>query len=295
MDIALFPGCLVDMMYPEVGMAAVHVLERLGCHVTLPQEQVCCGQPLTNSGFGKKAKPMMKHLIDAYAEYPTIVSLSGSCAFQIKDECAQYFQNDAQMLKKQKAVASHIYEFSQFIVDVLGVTDVGAELNASATYHASCHLTRMLHIVDQPLELLSHVHGLRYIPMEAPGRCCGFGGTFSVKEPDISSQMVHEKAEHVLATEADYLIGADQACLLNIEGALQHMYEAGETTRQVKVMHLAQVLDCMPTSQRFYMPKPQASAPSHLGSQTRSESEARPNAQVNANLNAQASHAKEAK
>lgn len=253
MDIALFPGCLVDMMYPEVGMAAVHVLERLGCHITLPHDQVCCGQPLTNSGFGEKAKPMMENLLNAYAEYPTIVSLSGSCAFQLKDECAKYFRDDPDMLAKQRAVASHIYEFSQFIVDVLGVHDVGAELNASATYHASCHLTRMMGIERQPLDLISHVHGLRFIPMEAPGRCCGFGGTFSVKEPDISSQMVHEKAEHVLATEADYLIGADQACLLNIEGALQHMYEAGETKRQVKVLHLAQVLDMVPASTPLYM------------------------------------------
>ncbi len=261
MDIALFPGCLVDMMYPEVGMAAVHVLERLGCHITLPQDQVCCGQPLTNSGFGEKAKPMMTNVLNAYADYPVIVSLSGSCTYQLKDECARYFQDDPEMRTKQQAVASHIYEFSQFIVDVLGVTDVGAELNASFTYHASCHLTRMLGVKTEPLELLSHVHGLRYIEMQAPARCCGFGGTFSVKEPDISSQMVHEKAEHVLATEADYLVGADQACLLNIEGALEHMYETGQTKRQIKVRNLAQILDNVPKGKRFYMPSKSNAVP----------------------------------
>lgn len=243
MKIAFFPGCLVDMFYPEVGMAAVRVLERLGCEIELPHDQVCCGQPLFNSGFGEKAVPMMRQIIDAYSRFDTVVSLSGSCAYAIKQEYPAFLKADPEYKAKLDALSSRIFEFSEFIVDVLGVTDVGARLDGTVTYHKSCHLTRLMGIERQPLALLNGVKGLEYVEMEAADRCCGFGGTFSLKEPAISSAIVQEKVRLALATGADYLCGADQACLMNIKGCLDRMRDAGETDSGMKVVHLAQILD----------------------------------------------------
>lgn len=158
MKVAFFPGCMVDMFYPEVGIAAVNVLERLGCEVELPDDQVCCGQPFTNSGYIEEAKPMMKKVVDAYSKYDTIVSLTGSCAWAIKAEYPHFFENDEEYSKKIAELAPRIYEFTQFIVDVLGVTDVGAHLDGTVTYHASCHLTRMLGVKEPPLKQIGRAH-----------------------------------------------------------------------------------------------------------------------------------------
>ena len=160
MKVAFFPGCMVDMLYPEVGIAAVNVLEKLGCEVELPDDQVCCGQPFSNSGYIEEAKPMMKKVIDAYSGYDTIVSLTGSCAWAIKAEYPHFFADDAEYSKKIADLAPRIHEFTQFIVDVLGVTNVGAHLDGTVTYHKSCHLTRMLGVEEQPLTLLKNVEGL---------------------------------------------------------------------------------------------------------------------------------------
>ncbi len=243
MKVAFFPGCMVDMFYPEVGIAAVNVLERLGCEVLLPDDQVCCGQPFTNSGYINEAKPMMKKVIDAYSRYGTIVSLTGSCAWAIKAEYPHFLADDPEYSVKIAQLAPRIYEFTQFIVDVLGVKDVGAHLDGTVTYHKSCHLTRLLGIKDQPLTLLNNVEGLRYIEMPEADRCCGFGGTFSVKEPEVSGHMVQEKLAFALATDADYLCGADQACLMNIKGALDRAREQGVVTSNMQVLHIAQILD----------------------------------------------------
>ncbi len=243
MKVAFFPGCMVDMFYPEVGIAAVNVLERLGCEVMLPDDHVCCGQPFSNSGYIEEAKPMMKKVIDAYSGYDTIVSLTGSCAWAIKAEYPQFFADDEEYSRKIAELAPRIYEFTQFIVDVLGVTNVGAKLNGTVTYHKSCHLTRMLGIKEQPLKLLQNVEGLKYVEMPEAGRCCGFGGTFSVKEPEVSGHMVQEKVAFALATDADYLCGADQACLMNIKGALDRLIEQGVVSSNMKVLHIAQILD----------------------------------------------------
>ena len=243
MKVAFFPGCMVDMFYPEVGIAAVHVLEYLGCEVELPDKQVCCGQPFTNSGYIKQATPMMKQVIDAYYDYDTIVSLTGSCAWAIKAEYPEFLANDAEYSTKIAKLAPRIYEFTQFIVDVLGITNIGAHLDGVVTYHKSCHLTRLLGIKEQPLTLLQNIDGLRYVEMPEAGRCCGFGGTFSVKEPEVSGQMVQEKVAFALATEADYLCGADQACLMNIKGALDRLNEQGVVSSTMQVLHIAQILD----------------------------------------------------
>lgn len=243
MKIAFFPGCMVDMFYPEVGMSAVRVLERLGCDIELPDKQICCGQPLSNSGYAQEAKAAMRNTIDAYAGYETIVSLTGSCAYAIKSDYAHFLKDDPEYRQKLEDLTPRIYEFSEFIVDVLGVTDVGARLEGKVTYHKSCHLTRLLGIREQPLTLLQNVAGLEYVEMEAADRCCGFGGTFSLKEPVMSGEIVREKVQLALETGADYLCGADQACLMNIKGALDRMRDTGATDSKMQVVHLAQILD----------------------------------------------------
>ena len=186
---------------------------------------------------------MMKKVIDAYSGYDTIVSLTGSCAWAIKAEYPHFFADDVEYSNKIADLAPRIYEFTQFIVDVLGVTNVGAHLDGTVTYHKSCHLPRMLGVEEQPLALLKNVEGLSYIEMPEADRCCGFGGTFSVKEPEVSGHMVQEKVAFALATGADYLCGADQACLMNIKGALDRLIEQGVVSSNMKVMHIAQILD----------------------------------------------------
>lgn len=243
MKIAFFPGCIVDMMYPDVGIAAVEVLERLGCKIELPEGQICCGQPLLNSGYAKQTVPMMKRIIDAYSGYGTIVSLTGSCTHAIVNEYPAYLADDAEYLEKLKVLSANIHEFTDFIVNVLGVTDVGAHLNAKVTYHKSCHLTRLLGVRNPPLQLLQNVEGLEYVEMKQADRCCGFGGTFSVKEPAISTEIVREKCRTIDESGADIVCGADQACLMNIKGSLARMRRAGELNRDIRVMHIAEILN----------------------------------------------------
>ena len=244
MKVAFFPGCMVDMFYPEIGIAAVNVLERLGCEVEMPEEQVCCGQGLLNSGYAKETVPVAKNILDAYDldEYETIVSLTGSCMNAIINDYPTVLE-DVEYLHKVERIRPRMFEFTDFIVNQLHVTDVGASFHHKVTYHKSCHLTRMLGVEEQPLTLLKNVEGLSYIEMPEADRCCGFGGTFSVKEPEVSGHMVQEKVAFALATGADYLCGADQACLMNIKGALDRLIEQGVVSSNMKVMHIAQILD----------------------------------------------------
>ena len=243
MKVAFFPGCLTDMMYPEVGLAAVRVLERLDCELIVPDEQVCCGQMLYNSGYGPAGARTIKNAIDAYLEYETVVSLTGSCAYALKVEARKFLAGDKEYLAKMDRLRPRMFEFSEFIVDKLGVTDVGASFPHTVVYHKSCHLTRLLGIERQPLALLSAVKGIEILPMRAADRCCGFGGTFSVKEPEISEAMVSEKVQTALESGAEYLVGADQPCLMNIGGRIDRMREKGELSHDLQVIHLAQILD----------------------------------------------------
>lgn len=244
MKIHLFTQCMVDMFYPQVGIAAVEVLERLGCEIVVPEKQACCGQPLINSGYVKSSKAAMKNTIKAFEDAEYIVSLSGSCAFAMKHEYPHLLKDEPAWMMRAEKMAGKIYEFTEFIVDVLGVTDVGARLNKKVTYHKSCHSTRLLGVADQPLALLQNVHGAEYIELEKADRCCGFGGTFSVKQPEISEQIVAEKARYIVESGADILVGSDQACLMNIAGRLDRMKNNGELPRPIKVMHIAEVLNC---------------------------------------------------
>ena len=245
MKIAFFPGCMVDMMYPEIGIAAVNVLERLGCDLEMPDEQVCCGQGLVNSGYRDFNVPVAKMIIDAYdrPEYDLFVSLTGSCMNAIINDYQVVFKNEPAYLERTKRLAERAYEFTDFIVNYLGKTDLGASFHDTVTYHKSCHVTRLLGIKEPPLKLLGAVEGLEYIEMEHADRCCGFGGTFSFKQPDIAGELVYEKCRTIIETGANVLVGADVPCLLNIKGALSRMRTDGRLDRDIRVMHIAQILD----------------------------------------------------
>ncbi|HWJ77966.1 MAG TPA: (Fe-S)-binding protein [Niallia sp.] len=236
MKVTLFATCLVDMFQGDVGKATVEVLERLGCEVDFPETQICCGQPSYNSGYVKDSKEAMKSMITTFEHADYVVSPSGSCAFMFK-EYPHIFKDDPVWEPKAQALADKTYEFTEFIVDVLGVEDVGAKLEGKATYHTSCHMTRLLGVKKAPMTLLSHVEGLEFTELPGKERCCGFGGTFSVKMGNISEQMVDEKVCTVEETGADILIGADAGCLLNIGGRINRK---GKPT---KVMHIAEVLN----------------------------------------------------
>ncbi|OOE05569.1 Fe-S oxidoreductase [Anoxybacillus kestanbolensis] len=236
MNVTLFVTCLVDLFHVNVGKATVELLERLGCTIHFPEAQTCCGQPAYNSGYVKEAKEAMKHMIRTFEHAEYIVTPSGSCATMFK-EYPHIFKGDGEWEERAKRVADKTYELTQFIVDVLQVEDVGAQLEGKATYHTSCHMTRLLGVKDAPLTLLQHVKELEVVPLPNAHNCCGFGGTFSVKMGPISEQMVDEKIQCIEQVEADYLIGADCGCLMNIGGRIERK------GKPIRVMHIAEVLN----------------------------------------------------
>lgn len=236
MNVTLFVTCLVDLFHVNVGKATVELLERLGCTIHFPDAQTCCGQPAYNSGYVKEAKEAMKHMIRTFEHAEYIVTPSGSCATMFK-EYPHIFKGDSEWEERAKRVADRTYELTQFIVDVLKVEDVGARLEGKATYHTSCHMTRLLGVKDAPLTLLKHVKGLEVVPLPNAHNCCGFGGTFSVKMGPISEQMVDEKIQCIEQVDADYLIGADCGCLMNIGGRIERK------GKPIRVMHIAEVLN----------------------------------------------------
>ncbi|MGM7634239.1 (Fe-S)-binding protein [Bacillus sp. Hm123] len=236
MKVALFATCLVDMFQTDVGKATVEILERLGCEVEFPERQVCCGQPAFNSGYVEESKGAMKKMIETFENSEYVVSPSGSCITMFK-EYPHVFKGDAVWEPRAKKLAEKSYEFTQFIVDVLKVESLGAKLPGKATYHTSCHMTRLLGVKDAPMTLLKNVEGLEFIPLPNAHNCCGFGGTFSVKMGQISEQMVDEKVACAEEVEADYLIGADCGCLMNIGGRMERK------GKPIRVMHIAEVLN----------------------------------------------------
>lgn len=236
MKVTLFATCLVDMFQSNAGKATVELLERLGCEIEFPESQVCCGQPAYNSGYVKEAKEAMKSMIDTFIDAEYVVSPSGSCITMFH-EYVHVFKGDPIWEPKAKKLAAKSYELTQFIVDVLKIEDVGARFEGKVTYHTSCHMTRLLGVKKAPMILLSHVEGLEYTELPGKEQCCGFGGTFSVKMAQISEQMVDEKVLHVEETGAEYLIGADAGCLMNIGGRIDRQGKA------IKVLHIAEVLN----------------------------------------------------
>ena len=227
--------CLGDALFPRVGVAAVAVLRRLGVAVDFPAAQTCCGQPAYNAGYADAARTSARAFLRAFAGVDPVVSISGSCAAMVRDGYPRLFAG-----RPEEAAAADLagrtFEFSEFLVDVLGVEELPVRGERTATFHHSCHTRRLLGVSEQPERLLAMVEGLEYRPLAHPELCCGFGGTFAVKMARISSAMVDEKVDAVLATGADLLVGLDMSCLMNIEGRLRRRGSA------VEVRHLAEVL-----------------------------------------------------
>ena len=236
--VQLFVTCLVDNFYPEVGFAVVEILERLGLEVSFHQGQTCCGQPAFNGGFWDDARAMARHTLDVLSESEApIVTPSGSCADMIIHHYANILEQDPLYGPKAKAIAARTYEFSQFLVDVLGVTDVRTKSSGCLTYHASCHGLRGLGLKTQPRQLLENVADAEVVELSDAETCCGFGGLFAVKMGDISGAILENKLNNIEATGADTLVGADVSCLMHIAGGLRRRGS------RVQVKHLAEVLN----------------------------------------------------
>lgn len=235
--VSLFIQCLVESMYPEVGEAMVDVLERVGVQVDYPEGQTCCGQPAFNSGYRHEAREAARHFVSIFADAELIVCPSGSCVHMVRHHYPELFADEDQETRDLvQRVASKCYEFSEYLVDVLKVTDLQARFPAKVTYHESCHLMRGLGVSAQPRKLLAHVSGLELVEMRDSDVCCGFGGTFSVNYADISGAMADEKVDNIVATGANYVVGCDMSCLMNIQGRLSRRKE------KVQVKHLAEIL-----------------------------------------------------
>ncbi|GGJ08122.1 (Fe-S)-binding protein [Paenibacillus hunanensis] len=235
MKVSLFITCLSDAIYPQVGEAMVRLLAAHGVKLDFPSVQTCCGQPSYNSGYWEETRTTAKTILKAFQDSDFVVSPSGSCTYMIH-HYAELFKDEPEWLAQAQALEAKTYEFTQFLVQVLGMTDVGAYFPHRVTYHPSCHGSRLLGVKEEPMALLSQVKGLELVPLPFADDCCGFGGTFAVKMADISGAMVTEKVDHIKETEAEVLVGLDMACLMNIAGNLRHRGE------QVRVMHLAELL-----------------------------------------------------
>ncbi|MFP4310498.1 MAG: (Fe-S)-binding protein [Nitriliruptoraceae bacterium] len=237
-EVALFVTCLADTLFPDVGRATVQVLERLGCRVSFPKAQTCCGQAHVNTGYLAEAVPLVRRFVETFEPYEHIVAPSGSCVGSIRHQAAMVARSvgDEPLARRATALASRTYELSQFLVDVLGVVDVGARFPHAVTYHPTCHSLRMLQVGDRPTRLLAAVEGLELLPLPAAEECCGFGGTFAVKNADTSTAMLADKMASVLATDAEVLVASDSSCLMHIGGGLSRLRTG------VRTMHLAEVL-----------------------------------------------------
>src|SRR5438046_2253781 len=227
--------CLGDAFFPEVGVATVRLLRRLGAAVDFPPSQTCCGQPHFNGGFRGDARDLARHTIAAFDNGRPVVTPSGSCAAMVKLEYPGLFHDDPAWRGRAADLAGRTRELSDFLVNVLGVEDVGARFEGRVTYHMACHL-RGLGTLTEPERLLKKVKGLTYLPLERYDECCGFGGSFAVRFPGISGAMVQDKAGFIEKTGADAVVATDAGCLMNIGGCLHRR------GNKVKVLHLAEVL-----------------------------------------------------
>lgn len=236
MKVSLMITCLGDALFPEVGVATVKLLRRLGVEVDFPQGQTCCGQPHFNSGYHHEARKLAMHTIRAFGHDNLVVTPSGSCAAMVKLEYPHLFENDLIWHGRAEDLARRTHELSDFLINVLGVEDVGGRCPGKATYHMACHL-RGLGLKDEPERLLRKVKDLEVVPLERSDECCGFGGSFSVRFPGISGAMVEDKAAFIDQSGADMVVATDAGCLMNIAGRLRRRGS------KVRPMHLAQVLE----------------------------------------------------
>jgi L-lactate dehydrogenase complex protein LldE len=234
--VSLFIQCLVDGIYPQVGEAMVHIFRKLGISMMCPTQQTCCGQPAFNSGFRRQARIAAKRFIEIFETADTIVCPSGSCVTMVRHHYAELFKDDASWDLRDRQVADKTYELTEYLVDILGVDDLGARYDGKVTYHDSCHLLRSLRVLEQPRRLLRKVSGAEFVELYDSDKCCGFGGSFSVKYADISAAMVDDKVNNIIASGADTVVGCDMGCLMNIQGMLSRKGS------DIKIMHIAQIL-----------------------------------------------------
>jgi len=236
--VQLFVTCLVDTFYPETAEAIISILNRLGVDVDFPQAQTCCGQPQFNAGLRADARQMAEHMISTFeAVQGEIVSPSGSCVHMIRHNYPELFAKEPDWLRRAHALAKRTFEFTEYLVDVLGVTDVGAQWDGILTYHPSCHISRGLGIDRQPRELLANVKGAQMVELPEEQDCCGFGGIFSVAHPELSAEFLKRKIGNLEKTKSPTLVVADTGCIMHIAGGLHRQQKAQ------KVVHIAEVLN----------------------------------------------------
>ncbi|MFC8449154.1 (Fe-S)-binding protein [Kitasatospora sp. NPDC057223] len=242
MRVALFLTCVNDALYPRTGRAVVTLLERLGVEVDFPAAQTCCGQPQYNTGYRRETEPLLRRTAAAFEGYDYIVSPSGSCTAMIRDgyprvgSHAEADGRGSELADAAASLASRTYELTEFLTDVLEVEDVGAHYPHKVTYHPSCHGMRMLGLGSRPTRLLRAVKGLELVELPGAEECCGFGGTFSVKNPHVSAAMGQDKARNAVATGAQVLCGADNSCLMHISGVLRRL------DAPTDAVHIAEIL-----------------------------------------------------
>jgi L-lactate dehydrogenase complex protein LldE len=240
MRIALFVTCLGDTLFPAAGIATVEVLERLGHEVEFPEQQTCCGQMHVNSGYEHLALPLVRRFVSTFGSdrYDVVVTPSGSCAAAVRDQYARIAEaaGDSGLVSEVAALTPRLFELSELLVGELGVEDVGAYYPHRVTYHPTCHSMRLLHVGDAPLRLLRNVRGLDLVELQESESCCGFGGTFAVKNADTSTAMLTDKLASILATEAEVCTSVDASCLLHIGGGLSRQRSG------VHAVHLAEIL-----------------------------------------------------
>ena len=226
MNVAVFSTCLVDGIFPDVGRATVALLRRLGLHVDVPAQQTCCGQMHVNSGYPRQAADLARRQADVLAGYDAVVAPSGSCAGSVRHQWPEGTEQ----------VAARFYELSEFLVDVLGMTDVGAYYPHQVTWHPTCHSLRVLRVGDRPLRLLREVEGLELVELPDATSCCGFGGTFAVKNDEVSAAMLADKLACIGSSGADVVAAGDASCLMHIGGGLSR------SSMAARPVHLAEIL-----------------------------------------------------
>ena len=238
MRVGLFITCFNDTLFPETGRATVEVLERLGHEVEFPLAQTCCGQMHFNTGYQREAVPLVRRFVDIFSPYEVVVAPSGSCVGMVRDlyPMAADLSGDPDLASRVADLGPKIFELSEFLVKKLGVTDVGAYYPHRVTYHPTCHSLRMLGVGEAPLELLRKVRGMELVGLGEAEQCCGFGGTFAVKNAETSAAMLGDKIRRVLDTEAEVCTAGDNSCLMHIGGGLNRL-QAG-----VNTVHLAEIL-----------------------------------------------------
>jgi L-lactate dehydrogenase complex protein LldE len=234
--VSLFVTCMVDQLFPKVGMAMADVLEHLGYQLDFPEDQTCCGQPAFNSGYHDEARAVALHFLNTFEGSERIVVPSGSCTSMIVHHFAEIFQNDPETLARVHALEKRVWEFATFLIEVAGVEDVGARFDGIVTFHDGCHALRELGVKQAPRRLMARVRGLELREMMPAEECCGFGGTFAVKFAELSCAMAQTKIDAINRTGAGTVVSLDPSCLMQIQGALSR---AGSS---VRTMHLAEVL-----------------------------------------------------